>query len=296
MDPSIINTHTESENNNEMSGTSTADSTKIQTASIPSSTSHVIDASSCGSTSPCLLKVENELSLSYRILTRHQLDDNIIQQCAELFSSHYGIWSSQGPAPNQRVKLSMQKLKEKYLFDENTYIVVVTNLESEKVIGHAIGKRFLYPELEGTVSWITQLVVHSDFRNKGISTRLCTMAWGHKNNVACGLVTSHPYSIRALEKSTNCIIDMEKILLHGSKLIEACQIPYLLSAETFFNESRCVLNTQFYVSHEEINKIIRETDDWNLGEVKDGEEFFAVCFPMNKRRRLSSNCKTASTD
>jgi hypothetical protein len=73
---------------------------------------------------------------------------------------------------------------------------------------------------------------------------------------------------------------MKKILLHGSKLIEASQIPYLLSALTFFNESRCVLNTQFYVSHEEINKIIflfeltKNTETLNMTMKESGLGFF----------------------
>lgn len=206
----------------------------------------------------------NYLSLSYRTLKRSQLDDGIIQQCAELFSSHYGVWSEKGHTPGQKVKLSMQKLKEKYLFDDDTYIVIATN-ENGKVIGHAIGKTFFYHELDGYVSWITQLVVHSDYRNKCISIRLCQMAWDLKHSIACGMVTSHPYSVKALKKSTNCDIDKEKILLHGSKLVQASKIPYLLSAidDISYTERRCVLNTKFYVSHDEIDKIISETNEEN---------------------------------
>lgn len=234
-----------------------------------------------------LQDVEKPLSLSYHTLTRSQLGDDTIHQCAKLFSSHYGIWSKTGHAPGQRVKLSFQKLNEEFLFDDSAYIVTATNLEDQQVIGHAIGKRFFYTELDGYVSWITQLVVQSEYRNKGVGTRLCQMAWDPKYNVACGLVTSHPYTVKALLTSTNCIIDKDKILLHGLQLIQASQIPYLQNAVTSFEESRCVVNTQFYVSHEKIDQIIRESDDWSLGELKEGEEFFVVCFPMNKRKCLS---------
>jgi hypothetical protein len=69
------------------------------------------------------------------------------------------------------------------------------------------------------------------------------------------------------------------ILQHASGLLEASKIPYVTSAVHFFAGNRCVVNTNFYVSHNEVNKIIIGDSDWKLGNISDGEEFFAVCFP-----------------
>ena len=221
------------------------------------------------------------MTISYCNFARSLLNDHRIHQCAELFSAHYGIWSEKGHSPGQRVKLSMQKLKDNFLFDDNTYIVMAINIENDQVIGHAIGRRFPYSDFNGFISWITQLVVHSDYRNKGIGTHLCQLAWDPNNNIACGLVSSNPYAVAALKKATNCNIDIPKILHHGSELIRRSEIPYLMNAvvSSPFEEKRCVINTQFYVSHEEINKIIENPNGWSLGELREGEEFFVVFFP-----------------
>lgn len=225
------------------------------------------------------------IMISYQILPRSQISDDLILKCANLFSSHYGIWSDKGTSPGKSVKLSTKMVKELFLFDDDTFLVIATHNTSHEIVGHVIGRRFFCEEIDGFVAWITQLVVHSDYRNQGISTRLCQMAWNPTENHACGLVTSHPYAVRALEKSTNSEVDPEFIMLHSKAIIESSSIPYLMSAE--LRPDRCVINTKFYVSHDEVDKIRHETEDWKLGELEEGEEFIAVCFLKVKRRRKS---------
>jgi GNAT superfamily N-acetyltransferase len=54
----------------------------------------------------------------------------------------------------------------------------------------------------GEISWVTQLVVHTDYRNKKVATRLLHAAWGLSDRFAWGLATANPYAVRALEAAT----------------------------------------------------------------------------------------------
>ena len=148
----------------------------------------------------------------------------------------------------------------------------------DEIIGHAFATTFNYPNY-GNVTWITQLVVSSSYRRNGIATRLCRLAWATKEpsaeDFACGLVTSHPHAVRALERATGRVCDKAGAEQHAVGLIAASGIPYVQGCTV--NDSK--IDTQFYVDHTEINKIVREQQrNWVLGDLPDGKEFFAFTF------------------
>ena len=92
--------------------------------------------------------------------------------------------------------------------------LLVTCHEGESLIGHAFATTWDYeggdcastfinhhltdPWL-GTVCWITQLVVSSEHRQRGIATVLLGLLKSH-NHTAFGLVSSHPAACLALCK------------------------------------------------------------------------------------------------
>ena len=85
-----------------------------------------------------------------------------LQQCSNLFSSAYGIWSAQGRRPHRHVTASARRLKLDYLFDPKTCgIVVAKDLEKECLVGQAFYVKYPY-SMDKEVIWITQLVVRED--------------------------------------------------------------------------------------------------------------------------------------
>lgn len=139
---------------------------------------------------------------------------------------------------------------------------------------------FIATRSQGKVSWITQLVVHSDYRHRGVAKKLCRMAWAVEQCYAVGLVTSHPYAVRALERATQRMCNRATIMPVARELLSHCNIPYVLDKVLCFEEGRCLIDTQFFVDHTDVNNILATTLDtqWELGGLEEGKEFFAFTF------------------
>jgi hypothetical protein len=103
------------------------------------------------------------------------------------------------------------------------------------------------------------------------------MAWDEKC-IAWGIVTSHPFAVRAVEKITGFVCDVMLIAQHAESLVEAAGIPYVDASRLRITESKCVIDTEYFVEHEEVNKLVSVESDWRLGTLNDGEEFFAFVF------------------
>ena len=41
---------------------------------------------------------------------------------------------------------------------------------------------------------------------------------------------------------------------------------------------QAIIDTTFYVDHSEVNSFLEKEEDWHMGPLKDGEEFFAFVF------------------
>lgn len=48
-----------------------------------------------------------------------------------------------------------------------------------------------------------------------------------------------------------------------------------------------VVNTGFYVSHEEVDSIMTSIDDWSLGYLDEGEEFIGILLLDNNIRKTA---------
>ena len=126
------------------------------------------------------------------------VDDKILTACSKLYSEHYGIWGLKSQKAGSRVKLSEKAIKA-WLNGSNTAVYCAFN--GTELVGYAIA---LSIEVSGygIVTWITQLVVHRDYRNKGIAKNILLSVWGFSDHKAWGIVSANPYAIRALEKVT----------------------------------------------------------------------------------------------
>ena len=205
-----------------------------------------------------------------------------LDSCARLFSAHYGVWGD-GALPSHqrgsRVRLSSSRLREQCLFDDRCCLALST-LADGSVVGHAFATRFRYNNV-GWFSWITQLVVGSSFRRRGVATKLCQVALGDVNAVAgCGIVTSHPHAIRALEKATRSHCEPGRADL-ARALLSASGIPYLQGRDIISgphpHTDMCTVDTGFFVDHADINQHIIPSQPARLGlrHLDDGQEFVA---------------------
>ena len=84
------------------------------------------------------------------------------------------------------------------------------------------------------------------------------------------MATSHPHAVRALEKSVGKKCEAETIIRHAKEVIIACGVDYVKKG---VYSGGCTINTKFDVDHTEINQLIASDDEWELGKVKEGEEF-----------------------
>jgi hypothetical protein len=151
---------------------------------------------------------EQQQLYSLQKLDAHLISDALLFEMAELVSNHYGVWSESAPDVSlrgQRVRWTPAKLHRDYLSkrrdgadscsrndeDDNYYSQVVVALAFEvndnnnnnnntndnstarTLIGHAIGQEFEYLNKKGI--WITQLIVHSDHRNRHVATDMLAL-------------------------------------------------------------------------------------------------------------------------
>jgi GNAT superfamily N-acetyltransferase len=219
---------------------------------------------------------QETLKFSYILVNKKNSDFELIQACATLFSTNYGVWSEYVSYPltsGANIKLSAKRLKDQYLFNDNCYIVgAYLDL---KLVGHAIYTIFDSKSI-GKVCWITQLVVDKEYRNHKIGQTLIHMSIGTEWN-ACGIISSHPYAIKALEKATKMKCNPKIISKYAPDIIIDSKIPYIHDSKLDCTEEYSLINTNFYVDHTEVLSILEAMNekDWKLGfKLPDGNEFF----------------------
>ncbi|XP_024527922.1 uncharacterized protein LOC9636095 [Selaginella moellendorffii] len=215
------------------------------------------------------------MSMEFRLAST--LSDELAAQCAKLFSTSYGVWGRGAPPDRvgKRAKMSVTWMRREIFFDDRCFVSLA--LLENKVIGQAFCRRFWYEPLQGDVVWIIQLVVNPFFRHQGVATKLIKRALDGPSDVAAGLVSSHPYAIRALESATNTRVDPSFLTQHAVGIIRSSQVPYIHKREiTGFR-----INTEFFVDHTEVNAIRDGDPDWMLGSLEDGEEIVGICAPLN---------------
>ena len=136
-----------------------------------------------------------------------------------------------------------------------------------------------------SATWVSQLVVHQNVRQRGIATKLLRAARTFSNTYAYGLVSSSPYAVRALEKATRHRCNLTLIKENMDRLVRfgACIIPYISEKqERIANEHTAMINTEFYVDHALLDTMVKSVTaagaPWKLGQLAEGWEWFAFTF------------------
>lgn len=215
-------------------------------------------------------------------MAENEYCENMIKECSQLYSTQYGKWSKDAPfRAGQNIKLSPEKIHE-WLDNDNAAIYFAK--DGEKLVGYAIAIQLSIPKY-GIISWVTQLVVHEDYRHHDIAKNLLHSIWGFTDNFAWGIVSANPYAIRALEKTTRRRSDPIRIKHNLRKILSIGieNLPYINeNTETLVTNENSRINTEFFVDHSEVEQMIEnvvtDTVPWALGSLEEGWEWLAFTF------------------
>lgn len=228
---------------------------------------------------------------SNMINTNESFDD-LINSCSHLFSSQYGKWSSKAHGKEgENIKLSPSRIR-KWLENENASIYWAK--DNGELIGYAIAIQLDVPRY-GIISWVTQLVVHENYRHRDVAKALLRSIWGFTDNFAWGIISANPYAIRALEKTTRRRSSPSRIKHNLKKILSIGidNLPYINEeTEAFVTHEASRINTEFYVDHSEVDEmissVVTDTVPWTLGKLDEGWEWLAFTFQDQLPFELSS--------
>lgn len=230
-------------------------------------------------------------NLRFSWIYASMVPDKMLNDLSELYSNHYGTWGNEHPKmPGNRIRLS-PKMLSKWLTDSDA-AVYYAHIDDE-IVGYAIAirKKVKY---YGIMSWVTQLVVHQDYRNQDIAKRLLFSIWGLSDDFAWGILSANPYAIRALEKSTRRRSIPVRIKKNIQKIMEvgAQSLPYVSEHTEYQVDAKSSrVNTEFFVDHTDIpnmlKQVISDETPWLLGDLPDGWEWIAFTFKDQKQLQLS---------
>ncbi|MHB8967643.1 MAG: GNAT family N-acetyltransferase [Thermoleophilia bacterium] len=210
-------------------------------------------------------------------------NDELLHTCSDLYSNHYGYWSKENAGlSGKKIRLSAERLVE-WLEPEGANIALA--YAEDELIGYGIvlRQRMLGGEI---ISWVTQLVVHEDYRHQGVGKSMLFSFWGMSSDYAWGILSSNPYAVRALEKATRRPCVPKIIKRNKTKLINfgRTHVSYLgIDSEVEITEDVSSCNTQFFTDHSTLNEMIKKASsktDWRLGPLEEGWEWFAFTFQV----------------
>lgn len=170
----------------------------------------------------------------YETFPKEDVSDQMITDAAKLFSEHYGTWGKRSHRPGEfprvasrgglfrqmlslmlrlgtAVKMSTQRLKDEYLPEG-----VVSSYTRVLVNGYLAGNAFVcrWRCNDQRICWITQLVVHKDYRERGLARGLLTSLKQDTDNIF-GVISSHPAACLATARSYGSM--SRTLLLEGNQ-------------------------------------------------------------------------------
>ncbi|KAL2046626.1 hypothetical protein ABVK25_011665 [Lepraria finkii] len=237
-----------------------------------------------------------------------RVTEGMLQEASQFFGDHYGVWGEHAAQAvgkfakaGSHVRLSKARLRAEYLPVDTTCSYVRVTVDG-RLAGNAFACRWACENK--TVCWITQLVVHQDYRERGLAVGLLNQL-RHDNVDIYGLMSSHPAACLAAAKAFGSSINtvrLEFIKEHAEEIMRASPIRYVKDAKvcgSLFNPEDTSglvssVDTGFWVNHTEPLEALawaKDIVDWPLGELHDGHEFLLV---LEVRRRTRSTSRSTS--
>lgn len=196
----------------------------------------------------------------------------------------------------ERVKATAQFLRATYL---NGYPIIARIRINDETIGHAIATIVpsvpaistlpdnidVKPQLTGPVMWITQLVVHREYRSRGHATTLLRNLIISVTPTIVGISSSHPHALLALKRASMSTFDLDFIRDKTGAVLSLVNVPYLnfapLTGILFQarSEGFALINMQFNIELAEPIAALENLPvdiTWPLGTLVPGHEFIAI--------------------
>jgi 2-polyprenyl-3-methyl-5-hydroxy-6-metoxy-1,4-benzoquinol methylase/GNAT superfamily N-acetyltransferase len=216
---------------------------------------------------------------------------DLLGQMALLYSEHYGTWGEEGPHPGQKVRLSPERIREGWLSHPDSRVAYATAFG--ELVGYAIAVQVRVPR-RGTVTWVTQLVVHEAHRRTNVGKILLFTLWQFTDHFAWGLITANPYAVRALEKATRRRCSPSQIALHKGEIADLGTqvVPYMdASTLTIITETESRIFTKFFLDHAGLTQMLTDVTGpekpWCLGPLQEGWEWLAFTLRSQQQIQLS---------
>lgn len=205
-----------------------------------------------------------------------ELTNQEINQCADLFSNHYGIWGKEDPKnrSGQRIKLSAGYY-EKFKRSNNHYVSLAYH--KNDVVGQAF---YIRKKVDGFGynSWVIQIVVNSKYRRCKIGRTLLYSIWGFSDDSAWGLATANPYTVQTLESATFRRVLPEEIYKHLDQIKELGKNVAFVE-KYLVNKEESLVDTGFFIDQSKVPEDIKTYQgEWELGTLKPGHEWLAFTF------------------
>ncbi|MCJ1423577.1 hypothetical protein MMC29_001461 [Sticta canariensis] len=236
-----------------------------------------------------------------------ELTDHMLEEAAQLFNENYGTWGEDpmnpmaAPKPGSRVKLSKSRLRDQYLPNNAPCTYVRVTVE-DRLAGNAFACRWSHKDT--IVCWVTQLVVHTDFRERGLAAGLLNQLRQDDDGIY-GLMSSHLAACLAAAKAFGSgihTVAVGFICDNAGAIMKASPIGYVKEAElrgSVFNPEDASglvssVYTKFFVDHAEPLEAlawVREASEWPLGDLLDDHEFLVI---IPNRRRNRSRSRSSS--
>ncbi|KAH7405652.1 hypothetical protein DE146DRAFT_649355 [Phaeosphaeria sp. MPI-PUGE-AT-0046c] len=236
--------------------------------------------------------------------TDEGITDELLQEAARLFSENYGVWDKQASEKvgkfakaGAHIRLSKGKLRNEYLPSSiSSYARVFVD---GNLAGNALACRW---SVGGkTVCWVTQLVVHRDYRERGLARGLLDQINRDGSDIY-GIMSSHPAACLAAARAFGNSIDnisLDFMKSHADSIMKVAPVEYVRDAKlagSLFDPNDitgrvCCVNSEFFVDHRdplEALAWVRDTREWPLGDLVDGHEFLLI-LEARRRSRSRSN-------
>ena len=229
------------------------------------------------------MDIENK-EIKYKRIICTEASDKLLNECADLFTAHYGEWAPGTNKEGQRISRRGKDLRN-YLPGEKSWIA--TARINGQLIGYGLAA--VSPQQSGLVNWVTQLVVHSDYQNDLVGSTILRSIWGFSNHFAWGIASANPFAVRALEKATKRHYShgyMKRSLPTVKKVLS--EVSYLKDCDIELSRERCVINTSFKQDLSQLPQRLYDANAkrlWKLGNIKLGEEWLAVTFRDQRQER-----------
>ena len=215
------------------------------------------------------------------------LTDEELKMCSSLFSEHYGEWGEGARQDRIGKKITLRASYYRDTMCKDDHYVSLA-YHNDELIGQAfyIRKNF---GIDECMSWVLQLVVHSNYRRKNIGKTLLYSIWGFSGDSAWGLATSNPYTVKTLESATFRKVAPQVVKDNLSKIKKiGKEVSFIKKYKVDLINT--VVDTEFYIDRSDIDNKIRNAygSEWKLGKLPLGYEWLAFTFRDQQLRKFSS--------